>query len=215
MAMDRFLPKSDIATIIRVDEEDRSSMINMEWVDDGEEYWPIIRINFIKIAGFYNFESSWISDNLARLYVMGSIYHETKKDLIENNPDALNTDEEIRLWIRNTGIVQRNFFLYQDYLAEAVESLLSSAIESSAEDWFSFLLDETFGSLTVKRNIIESQRRLKCFMCGKPLQEAVEREPEKFIELVKKVSSDPLASQIIFCSPDCRNFASSLKEIFG
>jgi len=218
MAMNRFLPKSEIATVINVDEDDKSSMLNMEWSGSTvskENYWPVIKINFAKIARAFNFESSIISDNLIRLYVMGSIYHETKKSLIEGNLNLVDTDMEIRLWLRNTGIVQSDFCLYQDYAAEAIESLLGSEVEFSAEDWLKFLLNEIFGTLTVKKNVIESQRRLKCFMCGKLLREEVEREPEKFLELVVKVGTDPLASLIIFCSPKCRDLGCNLKETLG
>jgi len=213
--MERFLPKSDIVTVIRVDENDGSPMVSIRWVDDEGEYWPFIVVNFIKLAGVYSFKSSPTSDSLIRLYVMAVIYHETRKDIMEYNPDILDTGDEKRLWLRNIRIIQKDPLLYLDYLGEAVESLLNSAVDSNnADEWFKFLLDETLGFLSVKKNIIESQRDWKCFMCGKPLREEVGKEPERFVGLIKRVGDDPLASQIIFCSPSCRDFYSELKGIF-
>ena len=207
--MKRFLPKiKELETVLIISEylnEDLTPYLSLD-----DEFSSKIEINFIELAISSDSDPVDMAFYLTRDFISKIIYLETQLYLIEEKPELLNTGAGLIIYQENIDKVADDFSLFREYLSESLNSLLDSFPEYYGSHGYKPLLLETMEELRRKKNILDSSRDFKCFMCGKTIW-GNETTSKQIAIVIKVEDGDPYASQVFICSSSCLNIYSQGK----
>jgi len=221
--MNRFLPAVKIITVIFLEEQLNlsPSPITAEGAVEsnynGEAIF-LVRINFPNLIRICDYSLLQVADEVVRSHFISTVYFETHKYMLDEEAGIYyeGISGGSSFWRDNLEIIQADKVLYYDYILESVNNILAGMIMGSSKDEKSgSMLFEIMDILRERRHILESHKKLTCFMCGKPLAKEIKTSPDNFIGLVLRIREGEFSSPMLFCSFSCREIYYNMKNLVG